>query len=188
VSDLLGRKVRLIGKRWDEDNGYPRGGSVHTVTHLDWSCSIWHAGRAMGVVDLEGNSQYSGFEVELLPQRERILVYSFGVEDSSGGFIWVPADRDSGGAQWIAQRVADDAGGFIWVPADRDSGGAQWIAKRVADDADFPDDGSFGVLVELSIAGYAPDMAGRARIDDFIEGELQDAIASGLVGKIIARY
>jgi hypothetical protein len=162
VSDLLGRKVRLIGKRWDEDNGYPRGGSVHTVTHLDWSCSIWHAGRAMGVVDLEGNSQYSGFEVELLPQRERILVYSFGVEDSSGGFIWVPADRDSGGAQWIAQRVADDA--------------------------DFPDDGSFGVLVELSIAGYAPDMAGRARIDDFIEGELQDAIASGLVGKIIARY
>lgn len=162
MSDLLGRKVRLIGKRWDEDNGYPRGGSVHTVTHLDWSCSIWHAGRAMGVVDLEGNSQYSGFEVELLPQRERILVYSFGVEDSSGGFIWVPADRDSGGAQWISQRVADDA--------------------------DFPADGEFGVLVELFIAGYAPDMAGRARIDEFIEGELQDAIGAGLVGKILARY
>lgn len=94
--------------------------------------------------------------------KTRIHVYSFGITDSSGGFFWTPIERDPGGEAWIRGLFEDDVM----------QAGDEW----------------FGVLAELRVAGYAPDTAGRARITEFIEGELQDAIAAGLVGKIIGRY
>lgn len=91
-------------------------------------------------------------------ERTRIWVYSWAVPDSSGGFQWVPVDRDPGGAEALKGAVS-------W---DQTSG--------------------YGVLAEIHVAGYAPDGAGRQRVTDLIEGELQDAIALGLVGRVIYKY
>lgn len=99
-------------------------------------------------------------QCEVLSPRERIWVYAYGLPESSAGFQWIAADRDPGGRRWLMRKLDEDS--------------------------EFPE--GYGVLAELHMAGYAPDDAGRQRVTDLIEGELQDAIGAGLVGKILGRY
>lgn len=88
----------------------------------------------------------------------------------------------------LAWGVPESSAGFDWVPVDRDPGGEENL-RRLFDLAVIDDDFvGYAVLAEVWIAGYAPDEAGRARVTDVIEGELQDAIGAGLVGKILGRY
>lgn len=159
-TDLTGRKVRLTGHSWADMNRVRRG-AVRTVkVH-----SAPGDGRAESV-SLDGGGyigflrEASGFAVVPLPPRERIWVYSWITESGNGGFDWKPVDRDPGSATWFRDEVRQDqeAGGYT------------------------------GVLAELWVAGYAPDDAGRARVTEILEGEWQDAIATGVVGKIIDRY
>lgn len=160
-TDLVGRKVRLTGESWDGMNRVRRG-AVRTVkTH-----SIPFENHTESVSLVGGYMGFlrkaSGFAVQPLPPRERIHVLVWGVPESSSGFDWVPADRDPGGAENLRRL----------------------FNLNVIDD-DFE---GYVVLAELHVAGYAPDDAGRQRVTDYIEGELQDAIGAGLVGKIIDRY
>lgn len=77
-----------------------------------------------------------------------------------------------------------DSSGFDWEPV-RDTVGVAWLTTRYHLWRRGSE--STVVIAEFDVAGYAPDEAGRQRISDLIEGELQDAIAAGRVGKIIAR-
>lgn len=163
MTDLVGRKVRLTGTGWrDLPSDRWRTGQIRTVTkHL--RAKPGHAEAVAFGGDVLGFPGGSGsYSVEVLPARERIHVLAWGVPESSAGFDWVPVDRDPGGEANL-RRVFD---------------------LNVVDD-EFE---GYIVLAELHVAGYAPDAAGRARVTDYIEGELQDAIGRGLVGKILGRY
>jgi hypothetical protein len=159
-ADLTGRKVRLTGYNW---NGMTHVGvgAIRTVkTHSRPSDGRVESVTLKGRGYIGFLNPRSSFAVEPLPPRERIWVYSWITESGNGGFDWKPVDRDPGSAEWLQGEVYADH------------------------EALFRE----GVLVELWVAGYAPDDAGRARVTEFLEGEWQDAISRGLVGKIIDRY
>lgn len=83
-----------------------------------------------------------------------------------------------------------DSSGFDWEPV-HDRTGVRLIRDRYHTFTARPElvgTSSNFVLAELDVAGYAPDAAGRQRITDLIEGELQDSIALGHLGHIVARY
>lgn len=83
-----------------------------------------------------------------------------------------------------------DSSGFDWEPT-HDRTGTRLIRDRFHTFAGNPrlvGSTSVFTLATLKVAGYAPDQAGRTRITDLIDGELQDAIAAGLVGHILNRF
>lgn len=154
AADLIGRKVRLTGRGYAEA-GFRLG--IRTITdddsHVDGTVGCATPFGVAWVWLDEPDNVYAGV---LLPERERILVYSWGVTDSSGGFIWAP-DDDSPSNRHLRDAFA------------------QAQAEPLPDE--------YGVLAYIHLA-----KDGAANMTDYIEGELQDAIALGLVGKIIGRY
>jgi len=77
--------------------------------------------------------------------------------------------------------VPDSLSGFEWGPVDDDPIGAARLHALFDEEAANPI--GYGALVEMHLA-----LDGAANMTDYIDGELQDAIALGLVGKIIGRY
>jgi len=158
-TDLTGRKVRLIGKSWDNLDAYPNRGAIRTIDRWSDTDEKWWAEDACSILEADGSDAYYGYEVELLPPRERVLVYVF-------------ADSDQAALDWV-------------VP-DRDPGSESFLRGRFNTDR-YDGNHERGVFARLHVAGYAPDDAGRRRVDDLVT-QLGDEILAGRLGKIIDRY
>lgn len=73
--------------------------------------------------------------------------------------------------------------GYTWLPATPEN-----IEELRADfevDLRYPEY-THVALVEINVAGYSTDTADRTAISEYIEGELQDALTLGSIGKIHA--